>query len=78
MIYKLWTTYPNHPLIVQKVILNMFYIAPNFLEKKPMKPIQIPSCILNQIKTWTTTRHELEQWSVQGVFEPLRKKSHQA
>ena len=36
VIYTLWTTYPNHPLIVKKVILDVFYSAPNFLKNKPM------------------------------------------
>ena len=43
-----------------------------------MKPIQIPFVILNQIKNWTTTRWELEYWSVQGGIKPLKTKSHQA
>ena len=30
------------------------------------------------MKTWTTTRWELEHRSVQGGIEPLRIKSHQA
>ena len=30
------------------------------------------------MKTWTTTRWELEHWIVQGGIEPLRTKSHQA
>ena len=30
------------------------------------------------MKTWTTTRWELEHRSVQGGIEPLRLKSHQA
>ena len=37
-----------------------------------------PCCLLNQMKTWTTTRWELEHRSVQGGIEPLRIKSHQA
>ena len=36
VIYTLWTTYPNPPLIVQKVIFNVFYSAPNLLKNKPM------------------------------------------
>ena len=36
VIYTLCTTFPYHPLIVQKVILNVFYNAPNFLINKPM------------------------------------------
>ena len=36
VIYKLWTTYPNHPLIFEKVILDVFYSAPNLLIDKPM------------------------------------------
>ena len=34
VIYTLWTTYPNHPLIVQKEILNVFFSAPKFPGKK--------------------------------------------
>ena len=33
VIYTLCTTYLNHPLIVQKEILNVLYSAPNFLIK---------------------------------------------
>ena len=36
VIYTLWTTYLNYPLIVKKVIFNVFYRAPNFLENKTM------------------------------------------
>ena len=35
VIYTLWTTYPNHPLIVQKLILNVLYSAANFMINKP-------------------------------------------
>ena len=43
-----------------------------------MKQYKSPSCLLNQMKTWPTTRWELEHRSVQGGIEPLRIKSHQA
>ena len=36
VIYTIWTTYPNDPLIVQKEISNVFQSAPNFPEKKSM------------------------------------------
>ena len=35
-------------------------------------------CLLNKMDTWTTTRWELKNTSVQGGIEPLRLKSHQA
>ena len=34
VIYTLYTTYPNHTLIVKKLIFNVFYSAPNLSDKQ--------------------------------------------
>ena len=55
VIYTLWTTYINHPLIVQKEILNVFYSAQNFLKKSQW--LYIPDKVLiNKTTIYETQR----------------------
>ena len=66
MIYTLWNTYPNHPLIVEKVILNVFYSAPNLVIDKPM--------VISSIQTAHLLNNDT--WNLEIIFEKRGKNKH--
>ena len=45
---------------------------------KPLWLLVAHLCLINHVRTWTTTRWELEHWSVQGGIKPTKTNSDQA